>query len=156
MKLFAIVLLVCPLMAQVQPGTVAPDMSFEVSTAAPAFGLAGTPPARVTHPIPPPVTERIEHDGRNLYRWSVVAVVAANALDVASSWQQMEANPVLGANSRFGARAVAIKAGFAGGSLLIEHWALRKNPKLYRKFAWLNFSVAGGLGVTASYNFHLH
>lgn len=45
--------------------------------------------------------------------------MAANALDVASSWQETEA-PVLGANGKFGARATAVKAASAGMSLLIE------------------------------------
>ena len=84
-------------------------------------------------------------------------MIAANAADVASSWQRPEANPFLAKpGSTFGTGSVAIKAGFAGASLLIEKWALRSNPKLYRKFAWLNIAIAGGLGVTATYNFSLH
>ena len=86
----------------------------------------------------------------------VAAVVAANAMDSASSWQRLEANPFLATpGAQFGKRQILIKAGFAGTSLLIERLALRHNQNLYRKVAWLNLTVAAGLGVTATYNLRL-
>jgi len=91
--------------------------------------------------------------GRHLYRWSIAAVVAANAADVATSWSQQEANPVIArGGAEFGATSMAIKTGFVAASLVIQHVALRHRPDLYRKLAWLNFGTAGVLGGVANYN----
>ncbi len=91
--------------------------------------------------------------GMALYHWSAAALIAANGADAFSSWRQIEANPVIGAQgARFGYSSLVIKSGFAGGSLLIEHVVLRHRPDLYRKMAWLNFASAGGLGAVAFYN----
>jgi len=91
--------------------------------------------------------------GRTLYRWSLATVLAANVADVASSWSQQEANPVIsGGGARFGATSVAIKTGFVATSLLVQHIALRHRPDLYKKLAWMNFGTAGVLGGVAKYN----
>ena len=91
--------------------------------------------------------------GRDLYRWSIAAAIGANIADVASSWHQTEANPVLGGkSSQFGVTSVAIKSGFVGTSLLIQHVALRHRPDLYKKMAWLNFATSGALGAVAAHN----
>jgi hypothetical protein len=97
--------------------------------------------------------ERRDPPGRTLYRWSIAAVVAANAADVASSWSQQEANPVIaGGGAQFGASSMAIKTGFVAASLVIQHVALRHRPDLYKKLSWLNFGTAGVLGGVANYN----
>ena len=136
----------------------ASEFTLELRKAEPAFGVPAPALAIVAQPAGLRRTgATTEFDGQKLYRWSVAAVVAGNAMDVASSWRRPEANPLLSKpGSQFGSRSVAIKAGFAGASLLIERWAVRSNPRLYRKFAWLNIAIAGGLGVTATYNFTLH
>jgi len=99
------------------------------------------------------MVERRDQPGRTLYRWSIAAVVAANAADVASSWSQQEANPVIaGGGAQFGATSMAIKTGFVAASLVIQHVALRHRPDLYKKLSWLNFGTAGVLGGVANYN----
>jgi hypothetical protein len=91
--------------------------------------------------------------GRTLYRWSLATVLAANVADVASSWNQQEANPLVsGGGTQFGTTSVAIKTGFVATSLLIQHIALRHRPDLYKKLAWMNFGTAGILGGVAKYN----
>lgn len=97
--------------------------------------------------------EKVGPPGRTLYRWSIAAAMAANVADVASSWSQQEANPVVaGGGSQFGATSIAIKSGFVATSLVIQHIALRHRPDLYKKLAWLNFGTAGVLGGVAKYN----
>ncbi len=95
-----------------------------------------------------------EINGKQFHRWSLVAIAAANAVDTVSSWHHPEANPILG-NSGFGVRSVALKEGLVGSSLLLERWALKHNPGLYRRLAWMNVAIAGGLGEVAVHNARL-
>jgi hypothetical protein len=105
---------------------------------------------------PETATANLERAGpaeRTRYRWSIAAVIAANAADAASSWSQQEANPaVVRGGAQFGATSIAIKSRFAATSLVIQHIALRHRPDLYKKLAWLNFGTAGVLGGVAHYN----
>jgi hypothetical protein len=111
---------------------------------------------------PPPITgfeagtwalNRTVLPGRTLYRWSLATVLAANVADVASSWSQQEANPVVaGGGAQFGATSVAIKTGFVATSLLVQRIALRHRRDLYKKLAWMNIGTAGFLGGVAKYN----
>ena len=90
-------------------------------------------------------------DGRS---WTSVA---GNAVDSVSIWRHPEANPVLAnPDAGFGTRSVALKAGLLGASLLIEHWALRHNPRLCGPLAWMNLAIAGGVGGVAMYKASLH
>ena len=93
--------------------------------------------------------------GHTFYRWSVTALIAANATDAASSWKHQEVNPLLGGSSTFGTRALAYKAGFTGASLLIEHFALKHRPEMRRKFAWLNLGIATALTIVSIQNFQI-
>lgn len=94
--------------------------------------------------------------GRTMYGWSVAAVLGANAADAATSWRAQEANPVVsGSGSQFGVASLAIKSGFVGTSLLIQHIALRHRPDLYKRMAWMNFITAGALGGVASHNMNV-
>lgn len=80
-------------------------------------------------------------------------MVAANAADVATSWHQAEANPfVKGSQSSFGTTSLALKSGFVGVSLLLQHTALRHRPDLYKRLAWVNFMTSGALGAVAAHN----
>ena len=91
--------------------------------------------------------------GRTLYRWSVAAILAANAADAATSWKTQEANPVIaGPGNQFGVTSVAIKSGFVVTSLLIEHIVLRHRPDLYKRLAWMNLITSGAFGAVATYN----
>jgi hypothetical protein len=135
-------------MAQIgSTGPVASDSANVSSVAAPAMLFSGSGAVKMDG----------ELKNRQFYRWSVMAIVAGNAADALSSWHHPEANPVLAhPGAAFDMRSVALKAGFLGGSLLIEHWALSHNPRLYRRLAWMNVAIAGGLGGVAMYNTSLH
>jgi len=94
-----------------------------------------------------------ENAGRAFYRWSVVAVVAANAADAVSSWNTQEANPfVAGPGTQFGVASLAIKSGFVVTSLLIQRVALRHRPDWRKRMAWMNVITAGVLGQVARHN----
>jgi hypothetical protein len=124
--------------------------------------LLSSKPINIGEMTAPPVSTRFEatrdvnrtvSPGRTLYRWSLATVLAANVADAASSWSQLEANPVVsGGGAQFGATSVAIKTGFVATSLLVQHIALRHRPDLYKKLAWMNFGTAGVLGGVAKYN----
>ena len=92
--------------------------------------------------------------GQTFYRWSLASIVASSAADSVSSWHKSEANPVLG--PQFDARSLAIKSALIGGSLLIEHFAIQHNLRLYRAFGWLNLGVSVGLGAVAVHNTRVH
>jgi hypothetical protein len=148
MKFLGILLLVCPLMAQIGStgpvASVAANVSSTTATALlPAAPFSGGGAAKMDGEI----------KGRQFYRWSIIAIMAGNAADTVSSWHHPEANPVLAnPGAGFGVRSVALKAGLLGTSLLLEHWALKHNPGLYRRLAWMNVAIAGGLGEVAARN----
>jgi hypothetical protein len=157
MKFFVTMLLVCslmvscPLMAQIGTGGVAP------SNVAEGFAPnAPDAPASLARPVKIDVTRNAKSDGQTMYRWSLAAVAAGNAADAFSSWHQPEANPLLaGRGSEFDGRSVLLKSALVGASFMIEHWALHQNPRLYRTFAWLNFTIAGMLGGVVAHNIAL-
>jgi hypothetical protein len=138
MKYFAIALYVCPLIAQVGSADLQPTVT--------PFPLAAAVPF-----VNPPKSE-----GNTLYRWSLAAATLGSAADTFSSWGHPEANPLLANNgSNFDTRSVMLKSALLGASFLIEYYALRHNPHLYRHFAWLNFAIAGALGGAAAHNIML-
>jgi hypothetical protein len=95
-------------------------------------------------------------DGRTFYRWSMVAVTAANTADSISSWHQIEANPLLARpGSQFDGRSLMLKSALLGATFLMERWALRHSPTLYRTFAWVNLTIAGALGGVVTHNMSL-
>ena len=145
--LITLVLLSFPVLAQVTPLLPVGPVNIGDMTAAPAVSRLETGTRTVEGTVLP---------GRNLYRWSIAAVVAANAADVASSWSKQEANPVIGGGgAQFGASSMAIKTGFVAASLVIQHVALRHRPDLYKKLSWLNFGTAGVLGGVSNYNMRM-
>ena len=144
MRTLSVILLALPALAQVsqpiQPG------ERNVTPFAPAAVLA-RPQIGVVNP------GRTGTPGRTLYRWSIAAVVAANAADAATSFGNREANPFLAApGTRFGTASLAIKYGFTGGSLLMQHLVLRHRPDLQKRLAWLNFVTAGAQAGAAAHN----
>ena len=88
-----------------------------------------------------------------LYRWSVVALLAANAADAGTSWGRQELNPMLArSGGTFGWQSAAIKSGLTGGLLLFQHVARRRHPELDRSMAYTNFAAAGALAGVAARN----
>jgi len=86
--------------------------------------------------------------GQTTWKVSAAALVAGQALDTASSWGKLEANPILGGT--FGYRAVAIKGGMTGGLLALEYRAIHKHPRAWRIAIIANYVCAGILiGVAA-------
>jgi len=87
-----------------------------------------------------------------VYQWSVASVVAANTVDVHSSWGKYEANPLLG-SGRFGARQLTIKSGIIVGWQFAAWAVTRHNPKARRRLAWLNIGAAAAISGVAIRNY---
>ena len=87
------------------------------------------------------------------WKISAVALSAGAALDVASSWQRPEANPVYrGGNGRFGSKGIAIKAVIIGGNLALQYVVLKRtNWKPARKICiavnWIAAGTQAGVAV---------
>jgi hypothetical protein len=96
--------------------------------------------------------------GMHLWRVSVVALAAANCMDVQSSWGKRELNPALaGSRGEFGARGALLKAGITGGVVALEYLFLRvgRPRKLTRGLAIVNFGNAALVGSVAVRNWRL-
>jgi hypothetical protein len=94
--------------------------------------------------------------GKILWRASLAALAATNAMDVASSWGKRELNPNLsGDNGRFGREGALIKLGIVGGMFVVESLVLRHRTtaKFYRGLAFVNFGSASVTGAIAIRNF---
>ena len=94
--------------------------------------------------------------GQKLWRASVAALGAVNAMDVESSWHKHELNSTLaGSNGTFGAQGALIKLGMQGGLVGIEYLLTRRHPsaRLYRAVSFINFGVAAGIGSVAGHNY---
>jgi len=87
------------------------------------------------------------------WKISAVALTAGAALDVVSSWQQPEANPVYrGADGRFGGKGVAIKGIIIGGNLALQYVVLKRtNWKPAQKICiaanWIAAGTQTGVAV---------
>jgi hypothetical protein len=104
------------------------------------------PEFRVAPPVP----------GARIWKASLVTLAVANALDSQSSWGKCEGNALLADSSgRFGFRAAGMKSAMLLGLTVVEHLTGRRNPKLYRYFSAVNFSVGGGMMVVAAHNYHI-
>jgi hypothetical protein len=157
MKFFGIVLGVCslPVCSLMMPCSLMAQTGMPASNVPEAATFAALPPDAPAY-LARPVKIDLRNDGQTMYRWSLAAVAAGNAADTFSSWHQREANPLLaGPGSEFDGRSVLLKSALVGASFLIERWALRQNPRLYRTFAWLNFTIAGVLGGVVAHNMSL-
>ena len=75
---------------------------------------------------------------------SVGALVAGNALDIASSRGGVELNPALrSANGQFNTgKAFAIKGGATAALVLVEWLLIRKHRNIDKQIAVINFGVA--------------
>ena len=94
--------------------------------------------------------------GRTLWRASIAALTAANAMDVQSSWGKHELNSTLSNGSgTFGMQGALIKLGLQGSLVGVEYLITRHRPgpKLYRVMSWINFGAAAGLAGVAGHNY---
>jgi hypothetical protein len=94
--------------------------------------------------------------GRTLWRASIAALTAANALDVQSSWGKHELNPALSNNSgTFGVQGALLKLGLQGTLVGIEYLITRHHSsgKVYRALGIINFGAAAGIAGVAVHNY---
>ena len=80
---------------------------------------------------------------QRIYHLSVGAQVAAQGLDIGSSWGGIEANPVLGRGQRYGWKATTLKLGVSLGGLAVQHYVLRRHPRHRKVATFVNFATAG-------------
>ena len=85
------------------------------------------------------------------WKLSLLPVVAAHSLDIASSWGHIENNRVLaGPDQRFGMQSAMIKVGIVGVAAVVEYLVLRRNPKMAKLFTranYINSLFTGGIAV---------
>ena len=95
---------------------------------------------------------------KTLHVWSVTTLSLATAADIASSFKfssdgQKEANPLLRSATRaYGKRGVAIEAGLLGGSLILQHYLVRKHPRLRVPFTIGNYALTGFQAFSVAHN----
>ena len=95
---------------------------------------------------------------RKTYQWSVAALGAATAADMASSFKfsrdgQREANSFLQSrNGGYGARGAALEAGIVGASLLVQHYLVKRHGGLRVPFAISNYAFAGFQAFNVRHN----
>lgn len=92
-----------------------------------------------------------------LYRLSVAAVIAANAVDSASSWGKYERNGVIaGEGGVFDQRSLLLKAGVLVAVVATQHFLCRGGTGKARKIAAImNFTTAAAYGAVAMHNYQL-
>lgn len=86
------------------------------------------------------------------WHWSVLALASATALDLHSSRDLYELNPVLGRGS-FGARQATIKVSLAAGLIGAEYLVIRRWPSTERAWRWVNWFAAGTTTAVAVRNY---
>jgi hypothetical protein len=144
-------LFVCPPSLHAQLGEGVPDA---LASASPS-GRAAVPvvPYNESHTL---IASPEGEAARAERKWwvSVLALGAANALDIHSSWGRQELNPALrGSSGTFSGRGVAIKAGLMGGFVVIERLLARRDPALYRRMSYINYGIAGAYTGVAVRNY---
>lgn len=106
-------------------------------------------------PVSPVLPRLDQQEGMKLYRASLFTLAGAQAADIATSWGRHELNPFLTSGSptaRFGPRAVGLKSAFLSSSLVFQSFVIRRNPRLRRPFAIVNFVSAAALSAVALAN----
>lgn len=88
---------------------------------------------------------------KRLWTWSLAALAASTAADVATSIGHQELNPVLG-RSRFGGRQIGIKVGIVGGSALLQTLILKRRPHYATGLAYGNITAGALTGAVAVSN----
>lgn len=83
-----------------------------------------------------------ESKWKKVWKWSAAALMAGNAMDVASSYGYQEANGFLrSGNGQLSQRGTAIKFGVMAGALLGQHYLMKNNPEMAKPLAITNFAV---------------
>lgn len=83
-----------------------------------------------------------ESKWKKVWKWSAAALMAGNAMDVASSYGYQEANGFLrSGNGQLNQRGTALKFGIMAGALVGQHYLLKKNPEMTKPLAITNFAV---------------
>ena len=99
---------------------------------------------------------RAEGLPRKLWKWTVAAVVASSASDIASSMGgKYEMNVLLRSrDGTFGTRGIALKSAMVGGILVSEYLMQRRNPgsAMYVGLAVVNTSLTAATVVTVRAN----
>jgi hypothetical protein len=91
-----------------------------------------------------------------LYRSSIVALSAANLIDIGSSWGGRELTPFLRSpDGTFGTRGTAVKLGMLTGLISTEVWLIRKHPNADIGATAANFGMATMLRRIASNNIRI-
>jgi hypothetical protein len=81
-----------------------------------------------------------------LYRSSIVALTAANAIDIGSSWGGQEKTPFLRSTDRwFGARGTGAKLGMLAGIVSTEMWMTHKHRDADMIATTVNLSLAAAM-----------
>jgi hypothetical protein len=89
-----------------------------------------------------------------LWKASLVALVAASAVDAHSSWGKLEANAVIaGSDGRFGARSLGMKVGLTGVVLVVQHWVIKKDARAARGLTIANAALAAVHAGVAAHNY---
>jgi hypothetical protein len=86
----------------------------------------------------------------------MVALTAANAIDIGSSWGGREQTPFLrSSDGRFGARGTGIKLGMLAGMISTEVWLVRKNPNADIAASSVNLAMAAIMSRIAANNIRI-
>jgi len=92
--------------------------------------------------------------GQKLLRISMGILAAATVADAATSWNRLEANPLLqGPNGRFGAQGMSLKFALAGSTIAAQWMVSKKLPGTNRAMAIANLSMSGILTGVAVQNY---
>ena len=94
-----------------------------------------------------------ESKWKKAWNWSAAALMAGNAMDVASSYGYQEANGVLrSGNGQLNQRGTAIKFGVIAGALAGQYYLLKQNPEMEKPLAMTNFAVGAAFSGIAVRN----
>jgi hypothetical protein len=97
--------------------------------------------------------QRSERRSR-LWKVSLAVLAASTAVDAASSWGRLEANPLLrSADGRFGIQGVSIKLGVLAGVAGAQYMLLRNHPKQEKYGAFTNFAFSAAFSAAAISNY---
>lgn len=97
---------------------------------------------------------------KKIFKFSCVAMIVSNGLDVHSSWGYQEGHALVrSADGHFGPRGLSIKVGMVSGTILTEYLVARllkkhsREEKAYKVFSTTNFFYAGTISGVAIRNY---
>lgn len=97
-----------------------------------------------------------ESKWKKAWKWSAAALMAGNALDVASSYGYGESNALLrSGNGRLNMRGTGIKFGVMAGALAGQYYLMKKHPELEKPIAITNFTLSAGFTGLAVRNWRV-